>query len=265
MKLVCFPVIVLAAAPLWAGVRIKAETTDLKTNKTTQQEMLLDNDRLRVNITDADGKHSSVLFQTDGGRERMVMLDPARNEYREMDQQSMQQVSQQLQGALAQMQAQLQNLPPEQRARIEQMMKARMGQAAAAPVRTTYTAKGSRSVSGFPCTQYEGMRGGEKVVELCAAKPADVRFSTTDFQVFEKMREFSGNLMSGLANNIPFNNRLADLAQPGYDGFPIQQTSYSGGEAVTKMEMKSLERANLSDTDFALGGAKKVELMPARR
>src|SRR6516165_9664132 len=116
MKLVCFPVIVLAAAPLWAGVRIKAETTDLKTNKTTQQEMLLDNDRLRVNITDADGKHSSVLFQTDGGRERMVMLDPARNEYREMDQQSMQQVSQQLQGALAQMQAQLQNLPPEQRA-----------------------------------------------------------------------------------------------------------------------------------------------------
>jgi hypothetical protein len=220
---------------------------------------------LRVNISDADGKRSSVLFLTDGGRERMVMLDPARNEYREMDRQSMEQVSQQLQGAMAQMQSQLQNLPPEQRARIEQMMKGRMGQAGAAPVRTAYTAKGSGSVSGFPCTKYEGARGGEKVAELCAAKPADVRFSPTDFQVFEKMREFSGNLMSGLANSMPFNNRLADLAQPGYDGFPIQQTSYSGGQAVTKMEMKSLERANLSDAEFSLGGAKKVDLMPARR
>jgi len=265
MRFASLPAIFLAAAPLWAGVRIKAEFTDLKTNTTTQQEMLLDNDRLRVNISDADGKRSSVLFLTDGGRERMVMLDPARNEYREMDRQSMEQVSQQLQGAMAQMQSQLQNLPPEQRARIEQMMKGRMGQSAAAPVRTTYTAKGSGSVSGFTCTKYEGIRGGEKVVELCAAKPADVHYSTADFQVFEKMREFSGNLISGLANMAAVNNRVADLMQPGYDGFPIQQTSYSGGQPVTKMEMKSLERANLSDADFSLGSAKKVELMPGRR
>ena len=265
MRFASFPAIILAAAPLWAGVRIRAEFTDLKTKTTTQQEMLLDNDRLRVNINNTDGNRSSILFLTDGGRERMLMLDTTRNEYREMDRQSMEQVSQQLQGAMAQMQSQLQNLPPEQRARIEQMMKGRMGQAAAAPVRTTYTAKGSGSVSGFTCTTYEGIRGGEKVAELCAAKPEDVHSSTADFQVFEKMREFSGNLISGLANNMPLNNRFADLAQPGYDGFPIQQTSYSGGQPVTKMEMKSLERVNLSEADFSLGSAKKVDLIPGRR
>jgi hypothetical protein len=260
MQFVSFPAIVLAAAPLWAGVRIKAEFTDLKTNTTTQQEILLDNDRLRMN----EGNRPSILFLTDGGRERMVILDTARNEYREMDRQSMEQVSQQLQGALAQMQSQLQNLPPEQRARIEQMMKGRLGQAAAAPVRTTYTAKGSGSVSGFTCTKYEGIRGGEKIVELCAAKPEDVHFFTADFQAFEKMREFGGNLISGLAN-MPLNNRLPDLVQPGYDGFPIQQTSYSGGQPVTRMEMKSVERVNLSDADFSLGTAKKMDLIPGRR
>lgn len=265
MRLVCFFAIVLAAAPLSAGVRIKAETTDLKTNTTTQQEMLLDNDRLRVNISTGEGNRSSVLFLTDGGRERMVMVDPARNEYREMDRQSMEQFSQQLQGAMAQMQSQMQNLPPEQRARIEQMMKGRMGQAAAAPVRTTYTARGSGSVNGFACTKYEGMRGAEKVAEVCAAKPADVHFAPADFQVFEKMREFGGSLMNGLANSPLANNRLADLAQPGYDGFPIQQTTYSGGQAATKMELKSLDRANFSDADFSLGSAKKVDLMPGRR
>jgi hypothetical protein len=264
MRLLWFPAIVLAAAPLWAGVRIKGESTDLKTNSTTQQEMLLDNDRLRI----TEGNRSSVLFLTDGGRERMVILDPSRNEYREMDKQSMEQVSQQLQGAMAQMQAQLQNLPPEQRARIEQMMKGRMGQAgqAAAPAaRTTYTAKGSGSVNGFACTKYEGTRGGEKVAELCAAKPADLHLSPADFQVFEKMREFGASLMSGLANSPLANNRIADLAQPGYEGFPIQQTTYSGGQATTKMELKSLERTSFSDADFSLGNAKKVDLMPGRR
>jgi hypothetical protein len=265
MRFACFSALVLAAAPLSAGVRIKAETTDLKTSTTTQQEMLLDNDRLRVNIGTGEGNRSSVLFLTDGGRERMVMLDPARNEYREMDRQSMEQFSQQLQGAMAQMQSQMQNLPPEQRARMEQMMKGRMGQAAAAPVRTTYTARGSGSVNGFACTKYEGMRGAEKVAEVCAAKPADVHFAPADFQIFEKMREFGGSLMNGLANSPLANNRLADLAQPGYDGFPIQQTTFSGGQATTKMELKSLDRANFSDADFSLGSARKVDLMPGRR
>jgi hypothetical protein len=268
MKLISLTAIFLAAAPLWAGVRIKAEMTDLKTNKTTQQEMLLDNDRLRVNINNGEGNSSSVLFLTDGGRERMVMLDPARNEYREMDRQSMEQVSQQLQGVMSQLQSQLQNLPPEQRARVEQMMKGRAGpasQAGAAPARTTYAAKGSSTVNGFACTNYEGTRGSEKVADVCAAKPAHVRFNPADFQVFEKMKEFAGSFASGLANAPLANNRFADLMQAGYEGFPIQQTSYSGGQATTKMEVKSIERAGLSDADFSLGSAKKVDLMPGRR
>jgi len=88
MKPISLTAIFLAAAPLWAGVRVKAEQTEIKTNETTQQELLLDNDRLR-----ATERNRSMLFLTDGGRERMVVLDPARNEYREMDRQSMEQVS----------------------------------------------------------------------------------------------------------------------------------------------------------------------------
>jgi hypothetical protein len=38
MKASRYFAIILAAAPLWAGVRIKVDVTDLKTSKTTQQE-----------------------------------------------------------------------------------------------------------------------------------------------------------------------------------------------------------------------------------
>lgn len=254
--------VIVAAAPLWAGVRIKVDLTDLKTGKVTQQDILLDAERLRVDMG-GEGGGNSVFFLTDGGRNRIVILDKSRNEYREMDQQTMAQMGQMMQGAMAQMQSQLANLPPEQRARVEQMMRGRMGQAGAAAQgpRTTFTAKGSSTANGFACTKYEGMSGAEKVSEVCAAKPADLHFSAADFQVFEKMREFTASLT---ANSPLANMRMADFAQQGFEGFPVQQTIFTGGQASMKTDVKSVDRANLSDADFSLGSARKAELMPGR-
>ena len=164
MKTVYSLVVLLAAAPSWGGVRIKFDDVDPRTNQTKQREVLLDSDRLRTNVD----QNSSVLFLTDGGRNRIVMLDSSRNEYREMDQETMNQISQQMRGVFAQ----LQNLPPEQRAKIEEMMRGRgLPGAPAKAAEVTYTAEGSGSVNGFPCTKYQGMRGAEKVAELCAVKP----------------------------------------------------------------------------------------------
>jgi hypothetical protein len=261
MKSLTFVAVWLAAAPVWCGVRIQMEVTDVKTGTVQKQEMLLDVDRLRVNTT-AGGSPNSILFLTDGGRSRIVILNPARNEYREMDQQTLNQLS----GAMAQMQAQLQNLPPEQRARIEQMLRGRMGRAGGgAAQRTTYAAKGSGSINGFACTKYEGMRGTEKVAELCAAKPADLHFDAADFQALGKLREFASSFLSTMANSPFANGRLDYLTQAGFEGYPVEHTTFSGGEATSKMQVKSIERASFSDADFSLGNAKKMELMPGRK
>src|SRR5215469_13662626 len=120
MKTTYWFAMLLAAAPVWSGVRIEVNDTDLRTN---QQEFLLDTTRLRANLH--KGAAQSIFFLTDGGRERIVTLDSSRNEYREMDQETANQLKQQMGGMYAQMQAQMQNMPPEQRAKIEQMMRAR--------------------------------------------------------------------------------------------------------------------------------------------
>ena len=251
------------ATPLWAGVRIQVESTNVGTGETTKQEILLDAESLRVNITGKDS-NTSVLFLTDGGRNRMVMLDKGRNEYREMDQQTMNQMSQQMQGAMAQMQDAMKNMTSEQREMMEKLMKGKMGQLAgrgAAPVRTTYTAKGGGSVNGFSCTKYEGTRGAEKVSELCAAKPSDIKFSPSDFQVFEKMKEFMAGFQNALANT-PFGGGggFRDMADPGFEGYPVQQTIFRNGQPEMKTEAKSIAQASFGDADFSLGSAKKVEI-----
>jgi hypothetical protein len=247
----------LAASSLFAGVRIQSEDTNLATKKVSTDVILLDANRLRVDSD--DGK--SVMFLTDGGRNRMVMLDKAKNQYQEIDEETMKQMGQQMSAAMAQMQAAMKNMPPDQRAMMEKMMKGKMPQAAAAAPKTVYTAKGSGSVNGFSCTKYEGDLSGVKESEVCAALPAQIKLTTADLQIFEKMKQFSSTLLSSLANSpVRISVPSGYGFEEGYEGFPIQKTEFDNGQATKRSELKSITRTNFTDADFSLGNAKKVEL-----
>lgn len=247
----------LAAAPMWAAKRVQSETTDLTKNTTTKSEILIDTDRLRLN----DGQ-SSVMFLTKGG-DRMVMLNTARNEYQEMDKATMDSMAQQMGGMAAQLEAAMKGVPPEQRAMIEQMMKGRMAQAAPAVAKaeTVFAAKGAGTVNGFRCTNYEGTEGGQKVSEVCAATPADLRLSAGDFQVTTRMQAFSQGLRDALQSGplgaiIP----QSSILLRGVDGIPVQTIKYSKGKAIEQTQVKSVTDATFTDADFSTGSAKKVEM-----
>jgi len=247
----------LSTTPLFAGVRIQTENTDLATKKVTTDTILLDANRMRLDSDDG----RSMMFLTDGGRNRMVILDKARNTYQEIDEQTMNQMGQQMSAAMAQMQAQMKNMTPEQRKMVEQMMKGKMPQAAAQAPRTVYTAKGSGTVNAFTCTKYEGVRGAEKVSEVCAASPSQVRITPGDYQVFEKMRQFTAGLQDALKNS-PFaaNVQSGSVTESGIEGFPVQSVSFRNGQAATRAELKSVTNASFSDADFSLGSARKVDM-----
>lgn len=240
----------VAATPLFAGKRIEMQSTDLTNNSVTPNVILLDADRMRV-----DRGNTSVMFLTKGGN-RMLILDKGRNEYREMTQADIEQVSQQL----AQVQDMLKNIPPAQRAQMEAMLKGKMGQIAGA-VPTAYTSKGSATVNGFRCTNYDGMQGTQKVAEVCAAQPGDIKITPADFQVVEKMREMFSSLASAAQNSPLANIGIAStLTEKGINGFPVQSTSFRNGQPSSREELKSVTDTTFSDADFSTGAAKKVDL-----
>ena len=255
MKKLTFCICLLAVAPLFAGKRIQMESTDLTSKATKQQEMLVDSTRFRVN----DG-NTSVIFLTDGGRNRMLMLDKSRNEYMEMDQQMMDQMGQAMQGMAAQMEAAMKGMPPEQRAMMEQMMKGKMPQAAAAPAPTTYAAKGRGTVNGFACTNYDGTRAGQKVAEVCAAQPADLKLAPADFQVFRKMQEFADGMRQAMANSPFAAAANVNVGASGVDGFPVQSTTFLNGQATRQEVLKTVVDATFTEADFSVGGARKTEM-----
>lgn len=227
------------------------ESTDLTTNKTTQRETLIDTNRLRVNDGD-----TSILFLTQGG-DRMVILTKSRNEYQEIDKAAMDAMGQQMSGMMAQLEGAMKGMPPEQRAMMEQMMKGKMGAAVApAAAAPTYTSKGSATVSGFPCTNYDEMAGGQKTGELCAAGPAALGLNAADFQVFERMRAFTQAMAGPMAQMMP----RASGPRAGLNGFPVQTVDFKAGKAVSRELVKSITDVALTDADFSLGSAKKVEM-----
>lgn len=261
MKRLAFAVV--AALPVFAGVRIQMENADLGTNKTSTQVIMMDNTRLRI---DADEK-TSMMFLTDGGRNRMVILDRSKNTYQEIDEASMKQMAQMATGAMAQMDAAMKNMPPEQRAMMEKMMKGKMPAAAGPAVRTVYTAKGSGTVNAFSCTKYDGVRGAEKVSEICAASASQIKIAPGDYQVFEKMKEFTGSLQDAMKNSsLGASMQTSAVTDSGISGFPVQTISFRNGQPASRMELKSVTNTNFSDADFSVGSAKKIEMaIPAAR
>ncbi len=250
---------VFATGSLFAGVKIVSENTNLTTKKVSTDTILLDANRLRLDSD--DGK--SVMFLTDGGRNRMVLLEKDKNQYQEIDEATMKQLAQQMSAAMEQMQAAMKNMPPEQREMMEKMMKGKMPQAAAAAAapKTVYTAKGSGSVNGFSCNKYEGDLSGVKESEVCAALPAQIKLTPADLAIFEKMKQFSSTLLTTLANSpVKINVPSGYGFDQGYEGFPIQKTDFENGQATRRSELKSITRTNFTDADFSLGNAKKVEL-----
>ena len=177
----------------------------------------------------------------------------------------MNQLATQMQSAMAQMEAAMKNMPPEQRAAMEKMMKGKMPSAQpAAPAPITYTAKGSATANGFSCTKYDGERGGSKVAEVCAAPAPVLKLSASDVQVFDKMREFMSGFQSALGN-LTIASSYSGFIERGFEGFPVQQTQFSNGQAVERTDLKSAEQATFSDADFSLGNAKKADLPQGRR
>ena len=118
-----------------AGTVIQQEGGEIGSkNPKSKITMYLDAGKLRVDTQDSENK-SILIF--DANKQVMWMINPAENSYREMDKAQMDAMGQQMSKAMEQMQAQMANMPPEQRKMMEDMMKGKMGAMGGASAKPT--------------------------------------------------------------------------------------------------------------------------------
>jgi len=246
-----------AASPLFAadGVLIVEKTTTGGSTKTNQIQ--IEKERMR-----AESDTQTVVF--DGTKQVLWLINDGRKSYSEMTKADVDRMGGQLNDAMAKMQEQLKNLPPEQRAQIEAMMKGRgmpMAGGAQAP-KTEYRKTGTDKVGAWACDKYEGTRGGQKVTELCTVDPKVLGFAMSDFQVSKQLMEFFSKIVPQGADRM---FAIGTPEEQGFSGVPVRRIAFSNGQQQSVSEVTQATRQNFPASTFELPAGYQKEALGAGR
>lgn len=259
---------VLAAVSSPAGVVLKGRMTELDQKKTSEMVMYVDASRLRIDTTAGDADMSMILLLA-GDDYQLIMLNRKENRYQVMDRKTAAEMDEAVSAAMAEMEVQLKQLPPEQRAMVEKMMGKKLGTPAkpAAPPALSYRAAGTGVAGGRPCKKYEVFQGQEKVSEVCAVPPAALGLSAYQMALFEKAAAAMEDMTRGVRRYFELGSIQGAMSAKQIDGFPVEQVIFRQGKPSARMEFYSSEQRALTDADFSTGDAKREEMpkMPGAR
>jgi len=188
-----------------------------------------------------DADNVSMLM--DAGTGKMTVLMHDKHQYMDM-----QKIVETASAAMATANAALANLPPEQRAMIEQRMGGKIpGVGAKTDVSITPTGTRER-VGKFDCEVYRSQINGEHIEDVCLANVADAGISGADQatlrRAFDQMKAMTDKMSNGM-----FHSPLRTMPT---DKFPVRMTRYDDGKPVQVVELKSLTTGGVPASDFAI-------------
>lgn len=237
--------VVALTGVLHAASGVVIVTKSSSDSGTQTHQVQLDANHMRAEMAGGAGDTQVVIF--DGAKQVLDIVSPAKKTYSEITQADADKLGAQVSGAMAQMQAQMANLPPEQRAQIEAMMKGRgAGAMGGAPAKPEYKKVGTDTVGKWTCDKYEGYTNGQKVSEVCTVDPKALGFTVGDFAVTRQMAEFFGRIMPQMSSRM---FAIGSLEAQGYAGIPVRNTQYVMGRTITT-EVVEVTRGTIPETAF---------------
>ena len=233
--LVVLAVSVLPTASVFAAQVTAAwfETKDFSDNETHRGVMYFGQNMLRLDPERQGDMNASVIFR--GDRQHLVVLDHSKKSYFILDDKIISRVSSQLGGMMAQMEAQLEQLPPEQREMAKRMMESRMPPTAAGadkeeiPYRVEARQE-TKEINGYSCQLFEVFRGKQKVSSVWSTKEVDYKKLTN---VFVELNSFSQRIRQS-ARFASFETGADFLGFEGLEGFPILVETFEDGNLAQR-------------------------------
>jgi hypothetical protein len=257
--------LMLTAAAIPAGAQgILFVQKETRNGQTGTNEVQLDKTHMRAEAHEG-GRNNVVIY--DATKQVIDMVDLSAKTYREVNKADMDQLKGQADSALAQMQEQLKNLPPQQRQAIEQMMRARGGLPGANPAasgpKIQYRAAGSDKVGQWTCTKYEGYVGQQKTSEVCTVDPKDLGLTAADFEVGRQLAEFMKTLAPAAADRLM---TIGKAEEQGFSGVPVRQISYQNGQVDSTLELTEVRHTSFPASTFEVpAGFTKEAIGPGAR
>ena len=250
----CSVLFLFALAPAVAGVVI--EMGSIESDASASGDTIYAQDgMLRMNPSTADGK-MSMIFRDD----TLWLTDHGEKKCRTLDREGLEELSAQLDGAMKEIEAQLAQMPPEQREMMKKMMKDRMPMMAGDDAPRKIETGGAEQVGDYACTVKTLYSGEDKVWEVCAASGDLTEQVAEAKQAFQAMSAFTSDLQ-GVAKKGPLSGMLDTPFNDMNDieGFPVRVRTYSDGRIVSESTLKSIKREDLDAALFTAPDGYKVE------
>ena len=168
-----------------------------------------------------------------------------------------------LSALIKQMQEQLAQMPPEQRAQIEKMMAQRMpgfGKQNAQEFRKTSRAD---KIAGYPCSYVEILEDGALTDELCVATSGSIKGGAELMDAGARMSALLRDMMSTL--EAPWLRQMMERQVANYEklgGVPVLSRHYLEGKPAHETTFKSVRTETIPASAFEVpAGYTKKDLM----
>jgi len=132
----------------------------------------------------------------------------------------------------------------------ERAAAARGTPATPALVPITYKRTGTSKVREWSCTTYDGFRGADKVVEVCAAEGSAIALNATDFVLVQQAVDMMKTITPPeMIERIPV---YGTAAGQGIAGFPVRRVSFRNGQPDITTELVEIKRDAVPASAFAV-------------
>ncbi len=250
-----------------AGVVLELETQDYRLNESGTVLALVDGNDLKMTITSGGVQESNdMIFR--GEKREMIVVDHGNKSYMVIDEAMVNSISDQLSSYEAQMREALKDVPPGQRAMVEQMMKGRMPAPTKAPERSKVEIRntGERDTkNGYPSVKYEVMTDGRKTLEYWVTDWDNVDGGSDAVEAFQGMAAFLKEMQEsmpsfgddGSADDNPFEH-MNEM-----DGFPVVTHEYADdGSIASESSLRSSTQKAVNPAEFEPPPAyKRLDMM----
>ncbi len=260
-------VFVLTSPGAVAGVVMDMITKDGSGQQTEASKIYAQSEMVRIDrVGGNNGAQMSMIFRDD----IFLMINHNDKTYAVIDDAMLEQIGSRISSAMQQMEAQLAQIPPEQRAMVEKMMQGQMQgmlpqQDAASTPRLRVERGESSEWKSYPCVKYSVYTGEVKSEEICAASHNAIEGVDDVMQGFRKMSEFLKKLTESLpaAFGGMAENPMNMLEQ--IDGFPVHTLHFENGELRGETSLDSVTEQMLEESMFvAPAGYAKQDLLQGR-
>jgi hypothetical protein len=243
-----------AAVSLLSAVPASADVTvHMKVNG-EPVTLLAEEHKLRF-----DGLDQLTIFR--GDKKVLWAADLADKTYTEMTEEDMKSAGQQLDAAMSQIEEAMKNMPPEQRAAVEAMMK--KGQPAA-PKSVVKPTGESKTVNGFVCRGYI-VTDDHGVTEVWAADPKAVSLAAADLAAFNEFANFMQTMLPGMDQVGGFIKDYDHPREGEVPGIPVASVrKNTKGKVVVTTELVKVEKGDVPSAQFEVPAGFKKESNPAR-